>query len=55
MMADKPTPRTAVTLAAFAKELDDEGFSEAAVQALVVVALQHELRTEGLWVGVVDG
>lgn len=48
------TPRTAQTLAAFAKELDAEGFSEAAIQALIVVALQHELRTEGLWVGVLD-
>lgn len=42
-----PTP-TAVVLAVFAKELEDQGFSETRVDALLVKALEHELRGDGL-------
>jgi hypothetical protein len=46
---------TAKTLAAFAHELEAEGFSEGRIDALLVAALEHELRQDGLTVMSVDG
>lgn len=49
-MATPVKPKTAHVLGVFAKELGDEGFTEDRVTALLVVALTHELRGDGLWV-----
>lgn len=50
MMSDrgekKLPPTTAHVLAVFAGELRNEGFTEEQVTALLVVALQHELKQE---------
>lgn len=42
----KVPPTTAHVLAVFAAELRKEGFTEEQVTALLVVALQHELKQE---------
>ena len=42
-----PTP-TAQVLAVFAKELAEKGFSEARIDMLLIVALEHELKQDGL-------
>jgi hypothetical protein len=49
-----PVP-TALVLAVFAKELADKGFSEARIDTLLVKALEHELRQDGLTVVSLDG
>jgi hypothetical protein len=43
-----PPPSTAHVMGLFAKELEEEGFSEERVTALLAVALQHELRQSEL-------
>jgi hypothetical protein len=49
----KPPPATSKVLGIFAKELEAEGFSEERVTALLVVALQQELRQNELML--IDG
>lgn len=49
-----PTP-TARVLAVFARELEAEGFSETRIDALLVAALEHELKADGLTVMSLDG
>lgn len=39
-----PPPTTAHIMGLFAKELEEQGFTEERVTALLAVALQHELR-----------
>ncbi len=50
MKIPKTPSTTAHVMGVFAKELEDEGFSEERVTALLAVALQHELRQSELMV-----
>jgi hypothetical protein len=45
---NQSTVTTAVVLRVFAKELEAQGFSGSRIDALLVAALAHELRGDGL-------
>lgn len=49
-LGQKPPPTTAAVLGVFAKELEDQGFDDARITVLLAVALEREIRDDGLTV-----